>query len=168
MSLPSLVFAAHIELNIVNESGESVESKGLSSLSGLCDLAPLLDSIDSLNSIDSKDWQLTKRQTLFKLEVLGRSSNGRTAVSGSAYRGSNPCLPAIIFEMLLRRGTIRAFYLLRWRKFFPNKNGTKFICACVMPKRTRWAWSITPTIWSGLRSAAPNTAAPKGSPIAIW
>ena len=24
----------------------------------------------------------------------GRSSNGRTAVSGSAYRGSNPCLPA--------------------------------------------------------------------------
>jgi hypothetical protein len=25
----------------------------------------------------------------------GRSSNGRTAVSGSAYRGSNPCLPAI-------------------------------------------------------------------------
>ena len=26
----------------------------------------------------------------------GRSSNGRTAVSGSAYRGSNPCLPANI------------------------------------------------------------------------
>ena len=26
--------------------------------------------------------------------LLGRSSNGRTADSGSAYRGSNPCLPA--------------------------------------------------------------------------
>ena len=25
---------------------------------------------------------------------IGRSSNGRTADSGSAYRGSNPCLPA--------------------------------------------------------------------------
>ena len=27
-------------------------------------------------------------------KYAGRSSNGRTAVSGSAYRGSNPCLPA--------------------------------------------------------------------------
>ncbi len=26
--------------------------------------------------------------------VAGRSSNGRTADSGSAYRGSSPCLPA--------------------------------------------------------------------------
>src|SRR5262245_18635960 len=26
----------------------------------------------------------------------GRSSNGRTADSGSAYRGSNPCLPATL------------------------------------------------------------------------
>src|SRR4051812_33996807 len=31
------------------------------------------------------------------LVCAGRSSNGRTAVSGSAYRGSNPCLPANSF-----------------------------------------------------------------------
>src|SRR5262249_38556589 len=28
-------------------------------------------------------------------EPSGRSSNGKTADSGSAYRGSNPCLPAL-------------------------------------------------------------------------
>src|SRR5687768_2023492 len=31
--------------------------------------------------------------------VLGRSSNGRTADSESAYRGSNPCLP--VFHSIL-------------------------------------------------------------------
>ena len=31
---------------------------------------------------------------------VGRSSNGRTADSGSAYRGSNPCLPAILFSII--------------------------------------------------------------------
>lgn len=30
-------------------------------------------------------------------EPSGRSSNGKTADSGSAYRGSNPCLPALTF-----------------------------------------------------------------------
>jgi hypothetical protein len=29
-----------------------------------------------------------------KLDKVGRSSNGKTAASGAAYRGSNPCLPA--------------------------------------------------------------------------
>ena len=29
-----------------------------------------------------------------KIELSGRSSNGKTADSGSAYRGSSPCLPA--------------------------------------------------------------------------
>src|SRR5215472_8240570 len=29
-----------------------------------------------------------------KIEGFGRSSNGKTADSGSAYRGSSPCLPA--------------------------------------------------------------------------
>jgi hypothetical protein len=32
------------------------------------------------------------------VEATGRSSNGRTADSGSAYRGSNPCLPANSFK----------------------------------------------------------------------
>ncbi len=33
--------------------------------------------------------------------LVGRSSNGRTADSGSAYRGSNPCLPANPFSRLV-------------------------------------------------------------------
>ena len=39
---------------------------------------------------------LTSLLSIHKLdfELVGRSSNGRTLVSGSSYRGSNPCLPA--------------------------------------------------------------------------
>lgn len=35
--------------------------------------------------------------TFYISQFAGRSSNGRTAESGSAYRGSSPCLPAIFF-----------------------------------------------------------------------
>ena len=35
-------------------------------------------------------------------EPVGRSSNGKTADSGSAYRGSNPCLPANSYSFPLR------------------------------------------------------------------
>src|SRR5262245_41578515 len=34
----------------------------------------------------------------------GRSSNGRTADSGSAYRGSNPCLPVKSFKQVIESG----------------------------------------------------------------
>ena len=42
---------------------------------------------------------LTKKTlyTYIEIPVTGRSSNGRTADSESAYRGSNPCLPAIFY-----------------------------------------------------------------------
>src|SRR5271154_7150115 len=33
-----------------------------------------------------------------KWNLIGRSSNGKTADSGSAYRGSSPCLPAKLFQ----------------------------------------------------------------------
>lgn len=41
--------------------------------------------------------RLTKKTlyTYIEIPLAGRSSNGRTADSESAYRGSNPCLPAI-------------------------------------------------------------------------
>ncbi len=45
-------------------------------------------------------------------EPLGRSSNGKTADSGSAYRGSSPCLPASpLCSPLLR---LRCFRLTRY------------------------------------------------------
>src|SRR5271163_811642 len=34
----------------------------------------------------------------------GRSSNGKTAASGAAYRGSSPCLPATAFRSSLANG----------------------------------------------------------------
>src|ERR1700720_2956586 len=37
-----------------------------------------------------------------KLDKVGRSSNGKTAASGAAYRGSNPCLPANPFKNVMR------------------------------------------------------------------
>ncbi len=36
----------------------------------------------------------------------GRSSNGKTADSGSAYRGSSPCLPATLTRFLHRSGLL--------------------------------------------------------------
>ena len=44
------------------------------------------------------------------LTYAGRSSNGRTAVSGSAYRGSNPCLPANSFMNGWHETEIRVRY----------------------------------------------------------
>src|SRR5215469_16914412 len=41
----------------------------------------------------------------------GRSSNGKTADSGSAYRGSNPCLPANLSAVR------RSHKLKHWRFF---------------------------------------------------
>src|SRR5258705_12488558 len=43
--------------------------------------------------------RLTKKTlyTYIEIPLAGRSSNGRTADSESAYRGSNPCLPAKYF-----------------------------------------------------------------------
>jgi hypothetical protein len=34
--------------------------------------------------------------------LTGRSSNGKTAASGAAYRGSSPCLPATSFEPIAK------------------------------------------------------------------
>ncbi len=44
--------------------------------------------------------RLTKKSlcTYSEIPLAGRSSNGRTADSESAYRGSNPCLPAKHFQ----------------------------------------------------------------------
>ena len=38
--------------------------------------------------------QITIRRDILEKDNTGRSSNGKTAASGAAYRGSNPCLPA--------------------------------------------------------------------------
>src|SRR5262245_7136995 len=42
-----------------------------------------------------------------KRTCIGRSSNGKTADSGSAYRGSSPCLPAIDSEGFAALGASR-------------------------------------------------------------
>gem|GEM_PF-4523444 len=44
--------------------------------------------------------RLTKKSanTYIEIPFAGRSSNGRTADSESAYRGSNPCLPAKLLK----------------------------------------------------------------------
>ena len=41
-----------------------------------------------------------------KLDQVGRSSNGKTAASGAAYRGSNPCLPATSARKPMRTYTV--------------------------------------------------------------
>src|ERR1041384_3569604 len=55
-----------------------------------------------------------RRVTYIRFSV-GRSSNGKTADSGSAYRGSNPCLPAKesagASDILLKEKNLSA-----WRK----------------------------------------------------
>ena len=52
--------------------------------------------IQVISTICLRGWEkLTCRSELRTFDfVVGRSSNGKTADSGSAYRGSNPCLPA--------------------------------------------------------------------------
>ena len=53
-------------------------------------------------TLESKENLTMKSRVGYSLRVVlyiaGRSFNGRTAVSGSVYRGSNPCLPATIFS----------------------------------------------------------------------
>jgi hypothetical protein len=46
----------------------------------------------------------------------GRSSNGKTAASGAAYRGSNPCLPAKIKMVRERQVQVHGIIAPYWRK----------------------------------------------------
>ena len=57
-------------------------------------------SIYHLRSTIHRMSRLTKKSlnTYIEIPLAGRSSNGRTADSESAYRGSNPCLPAKQFQ----------------------------------------------------------------------
>ena len=58
---------------------------------GLC--TKLLTSVDE-NAVGVTEKPLTFRRKLHKLScfsTIAPSSNGKTADSGSAYRGSNPC-----------------------------------------------------------------------------
>ena len=55
-----------------------------SKVSETCEIRGLPNSIRSILNPGASD----------KLDQVGRSSNGKTAASGAAYRGSNPCLPA--------------------------------------------------------------------------
>ena len=78
------------------------------------------------------------------VHFLGGSSNGRTADSGSAYRGSNPCPPAIESRKLQARCAFgkRAFYVVKGR------GGTDVAGGCTisaqMPRMVQinGAWSI--------------------------